>query len=51
MPVGDIVITAMVFRNIHVCFNGNITSSYFSVSPPSFAEYVANGPRAVVADI
>jgi len=45
MPVGEMCLLAFLLRNFHICFNGCNTSKYFECSPPSFAEYIANGPR------
>jgi hypothetical protein len=38
-------LTAMSLRNMHVTMNGCNTSNYFSLGPPSFAAFMAAGPR------
>jgi hypothetical protein len=43
--VQNIILCAFVLRNLHNCMNGGITSGYFQCNPPSFDEYVAQGPR------
>jgi len=45
MPVGNMCLLAILLRNFHVCFYGCNTSTYFKCQPPTFEEYVANGPR------
>ena len=45
--VGDMLMVSMLFRNFQVAFQGNISSGKFMSNLPTFAEYVAAGPRAV----
>jgi hypothetical protein len=45
-PIAKIVFVCMLLRNAHTTMNGNQTSIYFRMDPPSFEEWVAQGPRA-----
>ena len=43
--VGDYLMISVLLRNMQVAFEGNISSGKFACNPPTFAEYVAQGPR------
>lgn len=45
MPVGNMCLTAMILRNAHVTMNGCNTSEYFQCLPPTFEEWIKEGPR------
>ena len=45
MNVGDMYLLAMILTNAHCTMHGNGTSEYFNMLPPSFAQWVAEGPR------
>lgn len=49
MPVSHIYLTAMLLRNAYNCFNGGLTSRYFRCQPPSFADWVSQGPKRSAA--
>ena len=40
-------ICAFIFRNAHVCMNGNITSEFFSCVPPTIEDWTYQGPRPI----
>ena len=37
--VGTMYIVSALLRNAHTCFNGNQTSEYFNLEPPTLEEY------------
>ena len=37
--VGKMYIVSALLRNAHTCFNGNRTSEYFNLEPPTLEEY------------
>ena len=37
--VGKMYIVSALLRNAHTCFNGNQTSEYFNLEPPTLEEY------------
>ena len=37
--VGKMYIVSALLRNAHTCFNGNQTSEYFNLAPPTLEEY------------
>ena len=39
-PVGKLYMVGGLLTNIHTCYNGNQTSMYFRVDPPSVQEYL-----------
>ena len=45
MPVAKMCVSAFILRNAHVTMNGCNTSEYYSCIPPSFEEWVGEGPR------
>ena len=45
MPVAKMCIAAFILRNAHVTMNGCNTSEYYTCIPPSFEEWVGEGPR------
>jgi hypothetical protein len=45
MPVGNMCLAAMILRNAHVTMNGCHTSEYFNCLPPTFEEWINEGPR------
>jgi hypothetical protein len=45
-PLGKIMLVCMLLKNAHACLNGCQTSQYFSFQPPSFEEWVSQGPLA-----
>jgi hypothetical protein len=45
-PIAKIILVAMILRNAHNTMNGSQTSLYFGLNPPSFEEWVSQGPRA-----
>jgi hypothetical protein len=47
MRVAEMYLLAMLLRNAYVTMNGSQTSKYFSIEPPSFSEWVAQGPRNI----
>ena len=46
MPVAKMCICAMLLRNAFVAMNANNTAEYFAREPPTFEEWVGEGPRA-----
>ncbi len=40
---------AMILRNAYVAMNGNITSSFYELQPPSFESWIGQ-PEVVVDD-
>ena len=45
MPVAKMCISAFILRNALVTMNGCNTSEYYTCIPPSFEEWVGEGPR------
>ena len=45
MPVGKLYFMAMLLRNAHVTMNGCQAASFFGLLPPTFTEWVSQGPR------
>jgi hypothetical protein len=45
MPVSDIYLSALLLRNAHVTMNGCNASLYFDCEPPTFEEWISQGPR------
>lgn len=45
MPIGKLYLTAMILRNAYVTMNGCQTSTFFRLLPPSFFDWVAQGPQ------
>ena len=46
MPVAKMCICAMLLLNAFVTMNANNTAEYFACEPPTFEEWVGEGPRA-----
>jgi hypothetical protein len=46
MPVGDIYLTSMIFRNAFNCLKPGQTSQYFRHRPPTLDHWLAQGPNA-----
>jgi len=46
MPVGDICLTAMLYRNALNCIKPNNTAQFFRCRPPHLHEWLSQGPRA-----
>ena len=47
MPVGNMCMGAMLLRNAYVTMNSCNAGHFFDLEPPTFEEWVANGPRVV----
>jgi hypothetical protein len=45
-PVSKIVFICMLLRNAHVTMNGCQASIYFTCDPPSFEDWISQGPQA-----
>lgn len=45
MDVANMWLISHLLNNVYICLNGSNTTEYFSCMPPSFEEYVAQGPR------
>jgi hypothetical protein len=45
-PIGKIFFTCMLLTNAYVCLNGNQTSEYFLVEPPTLQDWLSQGPAA-----
>ena len=45
-PVAKIFFVALLLRNAHNTMNGSQTSQYFGLLPPSFEDWVSQGPNA-----
>ena len=45
-PIAKIFFVCMLLRNAHNCMNGSQTANYFNFAPPTFEEWVSQGPRA-----
>jgi hypothetical protein len=45
-PLAKIFFVSLLLRNAHNTMNGSQTSAYFNMSPPTFEEWVSQGPRA-----
>jgi hypothetical protein len=45
--VANTYLTAMLLRNAHVTMNGCTTSSYFSIIPPTFEDWISQGPKDI----
>ena len=46
MPVGDICLTAMLYRNALNCIKLNNTAQFFRCRPPHLHEWLSQGPQA-----
>jgi hypothetical protein len=46
MPVKQMYLTALILRNAFNTMQPNNTSQYFNILPPSWEEWLAQGPRA-----
>jgi hypothetical protein len=46
-PVAKIVFVCMLLRNAHCSIYGNESSEYFNITPPSFEEWLSQGPDAL----
>jgi hypothetical protein len=45
MRVARTYLVAMILRNAYNTLNGGLTSKYFACRPPSFSDWVSQGPR------
>lgn len=45
MKVGQMFLTAMIFKNAYTCLNGNEASEYFDYKGPLLEEWTSAGPR------
>ena len=45
MPIANMCICAFILRNALSAMVANNTSEYFECMPPTFEEWVAEGPR------
>ena len=45
-PLGKIFLVCMLLRNAHVTMNGNQAQEYFVCEPPTFEDWISQGPRA-----
>ena len=45
-PLAKIFFVCMLLRNAHSCMNSNQTALYFECMPPSFEEWLSQGPKA-----
>jgi len=45
MPIAKMCLCAFILRNALVCMNGSNTTEYFNCEPPSFEDWVCQGPR------
>lgn len=43
--IGDAFSVAAILRNAHNCFNGSNTCKHFNCIPPSFEDWIREGPR------
>ena len=46
MPVGDIYLSGLILRNAYNSIRPGQSSQYFNLSPPTFEEWIAQGPSA-----
>ena len=44
-PLAKIIFVCMLLRNAHVTMNGNQAAHYFLCQPPTFEQWVSQGPR------
>ena len=45
-PLGKIFLVCILLRNAHVTMNGNQAAEYFVCEPPTFEDWINQGPRA-----